>query len=1076
MASKVGQLKPFHLEDKREGPTKTVSETTVNKWEGCILTNIKKEEKWHKFLHPKTWTAKKVPNRGFTGADSEADATQHDMMLEYISQYARNALYRDITIRAKSLREVWTLIRNWAGLKTSGCKQQVYYTVKRSYDPNSDLSPTDFFFSLRNAKEDCLLLCAAHGGKISYQGSIPAEDEDLTPTLECDVVLDWLDAMGGPKLVENTLRLFSKDLETQSLADLRQRISDNLQSLSPDPEQADLNRAYTHPVQKFPQRSYRTPPTPRPARPPTQPSTRQRGQTPPTSPLNPPCKLCLQNKPEIAHTHGISSCYQLNQSEKKQFARAILTDDPDQEYHEQSYPFYNFDTVDEEEILQEDLKEEILSQTSANACLAKITSDTVIRINRVNIYESPILACTGNSRTIYVLLDTGATASIITQKMASLLNLHIYKTGHRAVQVDGESQLPVLGEVHTSFNRGNNTLHFSGLVVPRLGVDILAGTNFHVENDVFSRMAKGTIHIGDHCIIQSSPPSLLALDSLDTTSPQRLVKVPANTILLPGDDILVTAPPDFPPDSYVMIEPNLKQTQPFFTPTISQLNGGCLTVQNQTSDPVRLKKNCQAFSLHTTSPTIPSTSTNPLDLPPIGNKPVGEIVKEVKLDGHLSSHDKKPFLDIISSHPKIFQQDLPGYNHSFGPVYANYTFASKARPIPQKLRSPNYGSHQNLLFNQKCSQLLQQGVLMDPIEHNIQPIMTHNAWVVKKPSAASTPWDQCSVKDVRLVVGLDPLNRFLISPPGKITKTDTIYASLAQWDHMGELDFSDFYFQIKFKMESERDRAKLGYLCIRTATGTKTFTSAIQGLLGMDVYQDELTDRLLGDLVLAGHVVKLADNIYFGARDLPSFAKLFSTILSRIQDADLRIKPSKLRLNIQSADILGLHWSKGKLSPSLHKLDPLAMCEPPKTVRSLRGWLGAVRFNEVCLPGAKLALLTKLLDEQIPASRSGKEEITWTSELLHSFKKVQEVLKHPLSVTIPRPGDTLYLATDACTSIPAGGTKLFIKRPDINGFLPSFNFGCRLPTTLRKWSLCEVAAYFLNKGIKMPHHLGKSVP
>ena len=107
------------------------------------------------------------------------------------------------------------LIRNWARLKTSSCKQQVYYSVKRNYDPNSDYSPTDLFFSLRNAKEDCLLLFAAHGGKISFQGSIPSEDEDLTPTFESDVVIEWLDAMVGPGLVENTLRLFSKDLETQ---------------------------------------------------------------------------------------------------------------------------------------------------------------------------------------------------------------------------------------------------------------------------------------------------------------------------------------------------------------------------------------------------------------------------------------------------------------------------------------------------------------------------------------------------------------------------------------------------------------------------------------------------------------------------------------------------------------------------------------------------------------------------------------------------------------------------------------------------------------------------------------------
>jgi len=99
-------------------------------------------------------------------------------------------------------------------------------------------------------------------------------------------------------------------------------------------------------------------------------------------------------------------------------------------------------------------------------------------------------------------------------------------------------------------------IKFSGLVVSQLSVNILAGTNFHVENDVYSRMAKGTIHIGDTCVIQSSPPSLLALDTLDTRSTQRFVKVPTDTIILPGVDYTLSAPPDIPPDSYVMIEFN----------------------------------------------------------------------------------------------------------------------------------------------------------------------------------------------------------------------------------------------------------------------------------------------------------------------------------------------------------------------------------------------------------------------------------------------------------------------------------------------------------------------------------------
>ena len=121
---------------------------------------------------------------------------------------------------------------------------------------------------------------------------------------------------------------------------------------------------------------------------------------------------------------------------------------------------------------------------------------------------------------------------------------------------------------------------------------------------------------------------------------------------------------------------------------------------------------------------------------------------------------------------------------------------------------------------------------------------------------------------MRLVVGLDPLNKFLRDPPGKITKTDMIYSAISNWKVMGEVDFSDFYFQIKFRMSSEREKDKLWFLCIRTAQGPVCFSRATMGLLGMDTYQDELTDRLLGDLVLQGHVIKIADNIYFGSESM----------------------------------------------------------------------------------------------------------------------------------------------------------------------------------------------------------------
>ena len=84
---------------------------------------------------------------------------------------------------------------------------------------------------------------------------------------------------------------------------------------------------------------------------------------------------------------------------------------------------------------------------------------------------------------------------------------------------------------------------------------------------------------------------------------------------------------------------------------------------------------------------------------------------------------------------------------------------------------------------------------------------------------------------------------------------------------------------------------------------------------------------------------------YSITNSMEHFQQLFETILHRCEDADLCLKPSKLKLNVHSADILGLHWNKGALSPSHHKLDPLSVCKPTKTVSSLHGWLGGVRFN-----------------------------------------------------------------------------------------------------------------------------------
>ena len=109
------------IEDRKDANNR-VSETTANKWKGSVLQNIRKEPRWVPLLDL-VWRPKKVPNRGLDPRPAQAGpppvpevpaaaiAADVDSMLEYISQYAPNSLYRDITVRSTSLNNVWEASR-----------------------------------------------------------------------------------------------------------------------------------------------------------------------------------------------------------------------------------------------------------------------------------------------------------------------------------------------------------------------------------------------------------------------------------------------------------------------------------------------------------------------------------------------------------------------------------------------------------------------------------------------------------------------------------------------------------------------------------------------------------------------------------------------------------------------------------------------------------------------------------------------------------------------------------------------------------------------------------------------------
>ena len=224
--------KPFYLTERKSGPKNNVSETDVCQFISVMLANIRLNEHW-KELTNRSWEYSNVPYRGFESIDKELKEGNVDSMLTYIAGYAPPPLLRAITNRTRCLEDVWSLIRKWAGIQVSGLKLLGYARLQNSWDPTGDMSATEFYYVLRDSMEDTLLI---KDGKVKHENLPNTMNETMTPALESVVVKDWLVAIGGNGLFEHVCRVYSKDLETETLATIQDRISQNIDCLTTEVE------------------------------------------------------------------------------------------------------------------------------------------------------------------------------------------------------------------------------------------------------------------------------------------------------------------------------------------------------------------------------------------------------------------------------------------------------------------------------------------------------------------------------------------------------------------------------------------------------------------------------------------------------------------------------------------------------------------------------------------------------------------------------------------------------------------------------------------------------------------------
>ena len=93
--------------------------------------------------------------------------------------------------------------------------------VKHGFESSGSETYNDFYWRLRDEKIASLM---TRESGVTFRGAVLTQDEEITPMMENTVITDWLEAIGGIKLVKFVGQEYAKELEKTSIYDLQETL------------------------------------------------------------------------------------------------------------------------------------------------------------------------------------------------------------------------------------------------------------------------------------------------------------------------------------------------------------------------------------------------------------------------------------------------------------------------------------------------------------------------------------------------------------------------------------------------------------------------------------------------------------------------------------------------------------------------------------------------------------------------------------------------------------------------------------------------------------------------------------
>ncbi|GFH58269.1 hypothetical protein CTEN210_14745 [Chaetoceros tenuissimus] len=342
---------------------------------------------------------------------------------------------------------------------------------------------------------------------------------------------------------------------------------------------------------------------------------------------------------------------------------------------------------------------------------------------------------------------------------------------------------------------------------------------------------------------------------------------------------------------------------------------------------------------------------------------------------HLSEEQRKDLHRVLDEFTTLFDGQLK--------VYPDSKVHLHLKPDAQPRQSRPYKvpyAHEKV-FKEELDRLVQQGVL-SPANRSI---WTAPTFIIPKKDGR-----------VRWVSDFRYLNKNLQRKQYELPRIKDILERRKGYKFFTKLDISMQYYTFELDEESKN-------LCtITTPFGMYKYNRLPMGILESPDIAQEIMENVLRDEDCEIYI----DDIGIFSDDWNEHVGKIQRILKKLQDHGFTMNPLKCEWAVQETDWLG-HWlTPSGLKPWSKKIKPLLAMQPPKNVKQVRSFIGAVNFYKDMWQ--RRAHLQKPLTDLLKTNN-----FHWGTEQQQAFEQIKATMAKDVLLFYPDHNQPFFIYTDS---------------------------------------------------------------